>query len=364
MNNEHHRGRGRHQSLGRWSALTRRPWGPGRFVSMAPTYARASDAPRNSRGPSAFAGVGAQRTSAAAWRRALPAALALGLAALLPGQGEPKPTPPEDAAAARAALLKTFADAGITVDLERGSVTIDAVAARRTDLLEYVIGHRRGKLHESMFITDVQPSLLNAALLAVGMTPGKNADYREKDPLPTEEEVRNGVDPIIVIPPAGTPIWMTVTFADAEGAQVELPVEDLLMDIATEAPVEDVEWIYIGGRTVPPYRGEPPVFIADLEGNLVSTCYLMPENHLVTIKHERGRSDQNWWFTDRCPQAGTEVKFSFHRQRPPVSAAREERIAKDRAAGKKPEVKHGDRPLPAPPAGEGGAPPPREKKDG
>jgi hypothetical protein len=54
---EPHRGRGRNQSLGRWSALTRRPSGPGRLVPGAPTFAKESATPRRLCRPRAFAGL-------------------------------------------------------------------------------------------------------------------------------------------------------------------------------------------------------------------------------------------------------------------------------------------------------------------
>ncbi len=31
------------------------------------------------------------------------------------------------------------------------------------------------------------------------------------------------------------------------------------------------------------YKNEPEVFVADFEGNLVSVCYLTPDNHLGTM---------------------------------------------------------------------------------
>lgn len=266
---------------------------------------------------------------------------------------EPAPSKPADPGQAQAKLLEAFAKVGLEVDLTKKSVAMPAKMSRPGDLIEYVLITRRGKAHESLLVVDVQPSLLNAALLAIGLTPGTNAIVKDKDPLPSEEEVRNGVEWFTVTPPTGPELWLSVQWRDEEGKAHELLVEDLLLDVTTGEAAEACQWIYIGGRTAAPYRGEPPVYIADLEGNLVSTFYVEPNNHLVTMRHERARSDQNWWITDACPMAGTEMKLVMHTQKPKLATEREARLAADKAAGKKPRGPLKD--LPAQPAGEGSA---------
>lgn len=283
---------------------------------------------------------------------------ALALLACLPAvaQQDDKPASPEQD------LHAAFHKAGLTVDLKAKTVAFKAKVARPADLLEYVLITRHGKAHEAMLVTEVQPSVLNAALLALGLEPGTNFTYKEKDPPPTEEEVRAGVDWLIVTPPKGPLVWFTIAWNDAEGGRHEHPIEDLLMDLETGEGVEGAEWVYIGGRMASPYRGEPPVFVADLEGNLASCCYLEPGNHLVTLRHERARRDDNWWLTDACPEPGTDVAVTIHMTKPKLVTEREARIARDRAAGKKPKGPPAE--LPARPAGGDDPPPKRDDKGG
>jgi hypothetical protein len=77
-------------------------------------------------------------------------------------------TRPQDPATDRELALRAFSEKGITLDLAQKTVTIDAVVNAPPDPIEYVLVHRRGKSHEAMFLTEVKPSDLNAALLALG----------------------------------------------------------------------------------------------------------------------------------------------------------------------------------------------------
>ena len=251
---------------------------------------------------------------------------------------------PKDDAQAKAAAKKlveamksTFDEHGIIVDTDAGTVTIPAVMNSPRDPIEYLLIHRKGKMHEAMMFTKSQPSVINTALLLLGFEKGKNASYREKDPMPTLEELEAGVDPIIITPPSGRQYWMTVRFKDADGQKVEYAVEDLIYDLRGDGPLGKAAWYYIGGRMASLYKDEPEVYIADFEGNLVSVCYLLPDNHLGTIKHERARDDQNWWLTDKCPMPETEIEFVFHKNKPKLVAAREKRLEAEGAPKEQPQ---------------------------
>lgn len=263
------------------------------------------------------------------------------LVAAICQQPPPDAPPPPDAAAAQqvlAEVLQQFQKEGVEFDAKAQTVTIPAVVNRSQDPIEYLLIHRRGKRHEAMFWTRTKPSVLNAALLMLGLEPGKNASYVEKDPPPTLAEIEAGADPIVITPPSGTPLWMTVKWQDADGKLVEHCVEDLLLDLTTQQPVVDATWVYLGGRMAQLYRGEPEVFVADFEGNLVSVCYLTPDNHLGTMVHKNARDDQNWWITSLMPEPETEVSFVFHRQEPALHKAWRERLQreKEKAAADKP----------------------------
>ena len=252
-------------------------------------------------------------------------------------EGKPAPDQQQDAEKVLGEVRKQLQQEGITYDEKAQTIVVKAVVNQPQDPLEYLLIHRKGKRHEAMFVTKTKPSVLNAALLMLGMKAGKNASYVEKNPPPTLEEVQNGADPIVVTPPQGEPFWLTVRWrlppeGDAkEGKLVEHCVEDLLLDRTTGKPAVDCSWVYLGGRMAQLYRDEPEVYVADFEGNLVSVCYLSPDNHLGTLAHPRARDDQNWWMTTLVPAPDTEVEVVFHRIEPPLQQERRKRLAKEKA---------------------------------
>lgn len=249
-----------------------------------------------------------------------------------PAPKEQDPKPATDAQALIDEVKKQFAAEKIVVDSKAETVTIPAVVNQTQDPYEYLLIHRKGKRHEAMFWTPSKPSVLNAALLMIGLTPGQNATYVEKQPPPTREEMEKGADPLIVTPPKGTPFWMTVKWKDEAGKEQEACVEDLILDLGTQKPVEDASWVYLGGRMARIYRNEPEVYIADFEGNLISVCYLSPDNHLGTMVHANARDDQNWWMTDRMPKIDTEVQFVFHKREPVLHQERQARLLREKKA--------------------------------
>lgn len=241
------------------------------------------------------------------------------------------------AAEARAELVRFLAEQGVHVDLDKRTIRIAARAIRPADPLEYLLIHRRGKSHEALLVTEVKPSVLNSAFLLLGYRKGKNARAEEIQPPPTPEQIEAGAPWLRVYPPQGEEVYLVVSWKGPDGEIVRRPAEDLVLDMTTGAPVADLAWIYLGGQMAPLYRGEKPVFVADYEGNLVSTCYMHPANHLITIRHRRGPDDQNWWVTDLAPPPGTEVEVTFFRDPPrPVQRRRASRAAgKTERAGKK-----------------------------
>jgi hypothetical protein len=273
-------------------------------------------------------------------------------------QEAPNPTP-ADAAAAKvlAEITQKFAAEGIVLDAKAATVTLKAVMNEPPDPIEYVLIHRRGKRHEAMFWTQCKPSMLHAALLMIGLQPGSNAKAEEIQPPPSIEEIEKGAETVRVVPPKGEPFWMTVRWQTPEGKTVEYCIEDLLLDLSTEKPVVDCSWVYIGGRMAPLYRNEPEVFVADFEGNLISSCYMSPDNHLGTIVHKVGRDQNNWWLTNKVPKAETEVQFVFHKRQPKLHQQREERLRREAAeeaeAARKKAVDGGGTPAATPGEGAG-----------
>ena len=244
----------------------------------------------------------------------------------------------QDVARAIAEMQALFKKEKIDVDLGKKTVSIPVKVNRLTDFLEYLLIHRHGKTHESLLVTYTKPSVLNAAFKLVGFEDGKNFTLVDKDPMPSEEELRKGAEPYDEIAPKGMPLYMTVKMVLKNGKTFEVPVDDLVLDLTTQQAVRGMSWVFLGGRMAVFVRGEPPVYAADMEGNLISVCYRRPKNHLATGHHPRARDDHNWsvnWADSTknaglgqyaCPPVGTELTLTFHRIKPKLLVERVKRL--------------------------------------
>jgi hypothetical protein len=215
-----------------------------------------------------------------------------------------------------AAVLKELVEklkvGGVELDVPAATVTIEGEIQVTGDFLEYLLIGRTGKAHEALVRCEVKGSVLKAGLMALGFQDGRNMDYREKNPPPTEEEMKKGADFVEVIPPNGQTIYLSLQWQDENAKTRRYRTEDLWIDVRTELPPAKCRWVYFGGREAALYKGEPPVFVADYEENLVSLCYMKPDNHIITIDHDAARDDKIWWPNMKLlPPRGTPVKMLF-----------------------------------------------------
>ncbi len=258
-------------------------------------------------------------------------ALFLGLPGLVRAQSPAASRPAtQKGDTAQAALAKLLAKEGVRVDKAKGRVHAEGHVNLTRDYIEYVAIGPRGKKHEALVMLKCKGSTLNAALLALGLKPGKNVDFKPVVPLPSEEEVMKGAPTSIVVPPEGPRLFLTLSWHDDKQVEHAYPVEDLILDVRADAPVQGAEWIYFGGMTMPILRGEPPVYVADYEQDYITTYFTKPDSHLITIKHPKARFDDNWWPNAKLlPKRGTPCTLTL---------------------SLKPFVKHAPRPAPAKPA--------------
>jgi hypothetical protein len=231
------------------------------------------------------------------------------------GQSASRPASQPGTQPALAQLVDQLKEKGVTLDVAAGTVAFDAEVLVTNDFLEYLLIGRTGKSHEALFRTQIKASTLKAGLMALGFQDGKNASYKEKDPQPTEEEIRKGVDPVEVIPPKGMRVYIYAEWKGDKGEPVRYRAEDLWIDVRSEQKIAGIQWIFFGGRMATIYRGEPPMFVADLEENLISTCYMLPDNHLITAEHKDARDDKSWWPNAKVlPARGTPVRLILSRE--------------------------------------------------
>jgi hypothetical protein len=241
--------------------------------------------------------------------------LATEILALLALQGAPG-APSQDAEA----LDEAFAAAGIELDVEAGLVGVPAAVLIREDLLEYVLVATHGAQHESLFVTDVRPSILNAALLLLGAEPGKNARWQERSPSAAEEtpselssERPDFEERYEVFPPEGFGFYLHAAWR--RGDEVYLfRVEDLIANLETGASMRRQPWVFLGSRFAKVRGRDGEVFVADLEGNVVNLTFFFDGNTLVTASDPECLAQSIWianlWLV---PPRESEVLLVFAR---------------------------------------------------
>lgn len=230
---------------------------------------------------------------------------------------DPAQSPAQETAAEVAAKLRdVFAAEGIHLDIARGLASVPAEVLVRGDLLEYLVVNPRGAVHESAFLTSVAASRINAALLALGVEPGRNASWKRRDPPPTLEEMRDGVPAFDVTPPSGDGFYVYVAWK-LDGETYFHRMEDLILDLRTGATMRRHRWVYLGSRMLK-LRGDEnqEAFAADLEGNLISIAYFEQGNTLLTGALPEC-VDQTIWQSNfwLLPERESAVELVFARER-------------------------------------------------
>ena len=105
------------------------------------------------------------------------------------------------------------------------------------------------RVHEGFALVRCTPSLLNACLLAIGLERGRGRQYLQRDPLPSREDVLDGLeDPYEMIAPQGARVFLYVAWTDEQGAGRLHPIEDLLLDWRTGELLPHRGFLYLGSR--------------------------------------------------------------------------------------------------------------------
>jgi hypothetical protein len=196
--------------------------------------------------------------------------------------------------------------AGITVDKEKRTVSIDAKIAPRK--LEYLKGeiypieviacwpHPKGKkAHETVVTIDVMPSAVHKALESLGLRPGT--------PVMGESDK----------PPQGPEVKVYIEVPDVAGETRRIPIEKALVDMKTGKQPKKLEWRFTGSvdKQADPTKPEK-VYGADLSGTLGVIFPVSNETVLqthLTMKEEKYlKLETN---TKLLPKEGTQVKLVF-----------------------------------------------------
>jgi len=152
-------------------------------------------------------------------------------------------------------------------------------------LIEVLVCTPSGKTHETVMTVDCVPSNVHAALLLIGLQPGRPVAYKDKKYGPTGDRVK-----------------ISARWTENGNTRI-VRAEDLLYNVKHKRAMEHQYWIFCGS-VMDPQRDQP--YLADLTGNIVTTF-----NDPATVidnPSEAGMDDDMLEINAKvCPAPGTKV---------------------------------------------------------
>ena len=130
---------------------------------------------------------------------------------------------------------------------------VPAEVSRQKGPLEFLLCTEQTRDYESLLKTKVQPHSLHAALLTLGLLPGKPAQWSN----PAGEKP-------VFMPPRGAELELTLRWKDDKGVAHEAPATDWLIT-AQNKPAPATRWVFVGSENLDDGR-----YWADVEGRTIS----------------------------------------------------------------------------------------------
>ena len=232
---------------------------------------------------------------------------------------------------AREALLASLDEQGVRLDLERGLVAIDVDVLARFQPLEYLLVGPMGQTHESLFGTRVQPSVLNAALLLLGVQQGTNARWVELPPDapdagdpqadvndgssgPPAGDLRGPRPRYRIEPPTGDGLYLYAAWSVGE-EQFLYRAEDLVANVDVGRALTRHRFVFLGSKWIRPRPDEELAFAADLEQNLVNVAFFRAGHTLLTAAVPEAEAEDVWFANHwLVPEEGSGVRLVFARE--------------------------------------------------
>ncbi len=227
---------------------------------------------------------------------------------------------PQEPASEVQAALQEFADKGVHVDLDAGTIRIQGEICQLYEPLEYLLVKQpQGKDYEALLsTTEMSATALNAAMLMLGVEKGENGEVVPTDPQPTPEEVQAGAMPYTFTPAHGDGFYIYVSWEKEIGDHIEhyrYRAEDLVLNVREERTYQRGRFVYLGSRFIRPHKDAKEFFAAEGEGNLVSLVHFRPANHLLGGS-DPSSNNQSIWYPNvfLLPPIGHPVEILFTRE--------------------------------------------------
>lgn len=162
-------------------------------------------------------------------------------------------------------------------------------------MLEYLVVHQNGKVHESLLVTDVSPTQVNLA-----MTLLRYPASRELYPLPSETGGASDKYPDVPADvKAGARVAIDVEWVD-NGRTRRNPVNEWIQHAVKTTPMPPEPWVYGGSEF---FDGK---FVPETTGD-IGAIFVSPAA-LINYAGDDNRDDTGWLpYPKRVPAEGTNV---------------------------------------------------------
>ena len=221
--------------------------------------------------------------------RAVLPGFVLGLAAAATVGAEPPPA--ADSVDQHPDLHRLSPTDEVWIDRESKSVIVGGRVALDKGLLEFFACPQGTKEHESVVAVDSSAHLVHAALLAIGLEPGKPVSF---DPEYT--------------PASGPRIRVTMRWIDADGEPRDADARNWIRDTRTGRPLE-TDWVFAGSAFWKDPADGREYYQAD-GGDLV--CVSNFPTATLDLPIESSQSNEALLFEvheERVPKLGTPVEM-------------------------------------------------------
>ena len=189
----------------------------------------------------------------------------------------------------------------IHLDKNNSSLTFHGKVNMADGAIEYLICTPRGSTHESLLVTDTQPTDIHFAMLLLG---AKGAGILAPAPADAPPAQIDGEYLKRAPRLKGDSITLTASWRDAAGREKKAAVEDWVLNIGDKKSAPRGPWIYTGSM----FAEEK--FLAQLQGTIASVI----ANPAALINNPRKGSDndQIWAVnTKAVPPVETPVEITI-----------------------------------------------------
>jgi hypothetical protein len=183
----------------------------------------------------------------------------------------------------------------VTFDRKSREIRLPAEVNMTEGLLEFLLVHRNGKVHESLLVTDASPTHLNLAFTLL-----RYPASRELYALPSE--TGGASDQYPEVPEdvkAGARVTIDVEWED-QGKLRRLPVNEWIQHAVKSTAMPAGPWVYGGSEF---FEGK---FIPETSGDIAAI--FVAQSALINYPGDDNHDDTVWLaYPKRVPESGTKV---------------------------------------------------------